>query len=61
MGSDNILRPDFKTKFPYNQELADKIYDAIDEYDNQLSLAEVLGVLEIVKQCLLLAHADVDE
>jgi len=56
MGSDNILRPDFKTKFPYNEELAEKIHAAIEEYHNQLSLAEVIGVLELIKHCLIQAH-----
>jgi predicted house-cleaning noncanonical NTP pyrophosphatase (MazG superfamily) len=61
MPSDNIIRPDFNTKFPYNEELAEKIHMAIEEYHNQISLAEVIGVLEIVKHCLLQAHYGDDE
>ncbi|CFR01125.1 hypothetical protein [Yersinia pseudotuberculosis] len=40
-------------KFPLPTELTGRINDLIHEYDGEIGLSEVLGVLEIVKFGLL--------
>ncbi|HDL8294564.1 TPA: hypothetical protein PXQ88_002821 [Yersinia enterocolitica] len=40
-------------KFPLPAELTGRINDLIREYDDEMGLSEVLGVLEIVKFGLL--------
>ncbi|MGP2516429.1 hypothetical protein [Yersinia sp. 2545 StPb PI] len=40
-------------KFPLPAELTGRINDLIHEYDGELGLSEVIGVLEIVKFVLL--------
>ncbi|MHA3345262.1 hypothetical protein [Yersinia pseudotuberculosis] len=40
-------------KFPLPAELTGRINDLIHEYDGEIGLSEVLGVLEIVKFGLL--------
>lgn len=57
----NILRPDFNTKFAKNEELAGKVYEVVCEYHGQISLAEVVGVLEMVKAHVIHSHFEEDE
>lgn len=57
---DNIIRPDFNTRYPKNAELAERIHEVINEYHNQISLAEVIGVLEMVKLTTLQANLEED-
>jgi len=48
-----VLRPDFNKTFVINGDFADALYNVVLEYDGQLSAAEVIGVLEIVKHYVL--------
>ena len=61
MANDNVNRPDFNTKFAKNEELAGRVYEIICEYHNQISLAEVVGVLDIVKAYIIRAHFEEEE
>ena len=45
-----VLRPEFNKTFVTNGDFAEALYKVVLEYDQQLSAAEVIGVLEIVKQ-----------
>lgn len=56
MSDDNIIRPDFNTKFAKNEELAGEIHQVISKYHNQISLAEMVGVLDIVKAYVIYNH-----
>lgn len=40
-------------KFPLSGELIERLGEIIHEYDGELSLCEVLGVLEILKSSLI--------
>jgi hypothetical protein len=44
-----IIRPNFDTKFVTNGDFAAELYEVVLKYDRQISAAEVIGVLEIVK------------
>ena len=44
-----VLRPEFDKTFVINGDFAEALYKVVLEYDQQLSAAEVVGVLEIVK------------
>lgn len=57
----DVVRPDFNTKFAKNEELAGKVYEIICEYHNQISLAEVVGVLDIVKAHIIRTNFEEDE
>lgn len=48
-----VIRPNFDTKFVTNGDFAAKLYEVVMKYDRQISAAEVLGVLEIVKHYVL--------
>jgi len=48
-----IIRPNFDTKFVTNGDFAAELYEVVLKYDRQISAAEVLGVLEIVKHYVL--------
>ena len=61
MADDNVIRPDFNTKFAKNEELAGKVYEVLSEYHNQISLAEIVGVLDIVKTYIINNHFDDEE
>jgi hypothetical protein len=61
MPDDNVIRPDFNTKFAKNEELAGEVYEVICKYHNQISLAEVVGVLDIVKAYVINNHFDDEE
>lgn len=53
---DNVVRPDFNTKFAKNEEMAGEIWEVVTKYHNQVSLAEVVGVLDIVKSYVVYTH-----
>jgi len=48
-----VIRPNFDTKFVTNGDFAAELYEVVMKYDRQISAAEVLGVLEIVKHYVL--------
>lgn len=48
----SVIKGKFEQTFSKNSELAEKLYNAISEYE-ELSLAEVLGILEIIKYHLV--------
>ena len=47
--------------YPHIEELSKKIHDAIDEHAGDVSMAEAIGMLEIIKTGLLLSSLEVDE
>ncbi|MFW0927222.1 hypothetical protein [Providencia sp. VP23HZSY-1] len=49
----NITKLPFDKKFQANGELSKRILELIHEYDGEISLAEAVGVLEIVKLKLI--------
>jgi hypothetical protein len=53
-----ILRPEFNKTFVTNGDFAEALYKVVLEYDQQLSAAEVIGVLEIVKHYVLQGQKD---
>jgi len=58
----DVIKRNFNKKFAKNQELADKIFEALDEYDGEISLAETIGVLRLIEATLIKLHMDlVDE
>ena len=57
----NIIKGNFNTKFVKNAELAEKLYGIMDEYSDQISLAELVGILEIVKLEIVTAHLECEE
>jgi len=57
----DVIKRDFKKKFAKNQELADKIFEVLDEYDGEISLAETVGVLRLIEACLVKMHMDLME
>ena len=48
-----VLWPEFDKRYVTNGEFAEALYKVVLEYDQQLSAAEVVGVLEIVKHYVL--------
>lgn len=57
----DVIKRNFKKKFAKNQELADKIFEVLDEYDGEISLAETVGVLRLIESCLITMHMDILE
>jgi len=57
----NVIKGNFNTKFVKNAELAEKIYGVIGEYSDQISLAELIGILEIVKLEVVTTHLECEE
>jgi hypothetical protein len=57
----DVIKRNFKKKFAKNQELADKIFEVLDEYDGEISLAETVGVLRLIESCLITMHMDIVE
>ena len=53
-----IIRPNFDTKFGANGDFAQGLYEVVLKYDRQISAAEVIGVLEIVKHYVLLGQQE---
>lgn len=49
----NVKELGKEKRFPKNGELCDRIYKLLSEYDGELSTAEAVGVLEVVKLGLL--------
>lgn len=54
----NILRPEFDKTFVTNGDFAEALYNVVLDYDRQISAAEVIGVLEIVKTLVLQKQRD---
>jgi len=54
----DVIKRNFNKKFAKNQELADKIFEALDEYDGEISLAETIGVLRLIEACLIKMHME---
>lgn len=48
-----VLRPAFDKTFVTNGDFAEALYEVVLEYDQRLSAAEVIGVLEIVKHYVM--------
>lgn len=57
----DVIKQNFNKKFAKNQELADKIFEVLDEYDGEISLAETVGVLRLIEACLVRMHMDMVE
>lgn len=55
---DSVVIGDFKDKFSVQTDLESDIGELIEKYDGKMSLAQFIGVLEIVKHDLLLGHSD---
>ena len=45
----NVTSLNQEKKFPFNAELHEKIMNIIGKYDGEISTAECLGVLELIK------------
>lgn len=48
----SVINVKFEKTFSKNSELAEEIYKTISKYE-ELSLAEVLGILDIIKHHLI--------
>lgn len=53
-----VLRPEFDKTFVANGDFAEALYSVVLEYEKQLSTAEVIGVLEIVKHYVMQAQKE---
>tara|TARA_R110000787_G_C13410686_1_gene444169 strand:- start:1561 stop:1770 length:210 start_codon:yes stop_codon:yes gene_type:complete len=53
----DVKKVNFNTKFNAQEDLADDVSLLIKKYDGQLSLAQFIGVLEVVKYDLLIGHS----
>ena len=49
MSDENVVNLGVGKKFPVEQELFEKILDCIHEYDGDVSLVEVVGILDLAK------------
>lgn len=58
MKDNNIERVNFNTRFKAQEELEDDVRKLIEKYDGQVSLAQFIGVLDIVKHGLLIGHSE---
>ena len=56
--SDNIERVNFNTRFKAQEDLEEDLRKLIEKYDGQVSLAQFIGVLDIVKYGLLNGHSE---
>lgn len=56
--SDNIQKVNFNTRFKAQEELEEDLRRLIEKYDGQVSLAQFIGVLDVVKFGLLVGHSD---
>ena len=55
---DNIQKVNFNTRFKKQEELEEDLRKLIEKYDGQVSLAQFIGVLDIVKHGLLIGHSE---
>lgn len=55
---DNIQKVNFNTRFKAQEELEEDLRKLIEKYDGQVSLAQFIGVLDIVKHGLLIGHSE---
>jgi hypothetical protein len=53
---DNVTKVGFNPRFTAQEDLEQDISILIGKYDGQMSLAQFIGVLEIVKYGLLAGH-----
>mgnify|MGYP000232901626 CR=1 FL=1 len=58
MKNDNIERVNFNTRFKAQEDLEEDVRNLIEKYDGQISLAQFIGVLDIVKHGLLVGHSE---
>lgn len=56
-----VIKGNFNTKYVKNAELAEQLYAVMDEYSDQIPLAELVGVLEIVKLEIVAMHLECEE
>ena len=54
---DNVSRANFNTRFTVQEDLERDVAKLIEKYDGQISLAQFVGVLDIVKHSLLAGHS----
>ena len=55
---DNVTKANFNTRFSSQEDLEQDIAELIEKYDGQISLAQFIGVLDIVKYSLLTGHSN---
>ena len=53
-----ITKVNFNTRFSSQEYLEQDIAKLIEKYDGQMSLAQFIGVLDIVKYSLLTGHGN---
>lgn len=53
-----ITKVNFNTRFSSQEDLEQDIAKLIEKYDGQISLAQFIGVLDIVKHSLLTGHGN---
>ena len=53
---DNVTKANFNTRFTVQEDLEQDMAKLIEKYDGQISLAQFIGVLDIVKYSLLTGH-----
>lgn len=49
----NVTSIGTEKKFPVNQEIMDRLSSVIHEYDGEVGLCEVIGILELLKLSLI--------
>lgn len=54
----DIEKGNFNTRFHAQEKLEEDIAALIEKYDGQISLAQFIGVLDIVKHGLLTGHSE---
>ena len=52
----NVTTANFNTRFTVQEDLEQDMSALIEKYDGQISLAQFIGVLDIVKHSLLTGH-----
>ena len=53
-----VTNVNFNTKFNAQEDLANDVSLLVKKYDGQLSLAQFIGILEVVKYDLLKGHSE---
>lgn len=49
----SVIKVKFDPTFSKNAELAEELFSTIVKYEDEVALAEVLGILEIIKHHLI--------
>lgn len=52
----DVTKANFNTRFTVQEDLEQDMAKLIEKYDGQISLAQFIGVLDIVKHSLLTGH-----